>query len=109
MTRTDGVPLADLRRHVASRPTWRCRACTAPWPCRPARVGLRIDYADDPVALSIYLGLLMRDAIADRIDTDPENVTPGEFHVRFIGWTRTPFPPPRVTTPQPRDSGHRHS
>ncbi|WDZ87484.1 hypothetical protein [Micromonospora cathayae] len=58
----------------------------------PAKLGLRIDYADDPVGLSVYLGLLLHDAIADRVDLDPGNVPPGEFFARFVGWTRSARP-----------------
>ncbi|SCF20421.1 hypothetical protein GA0070216_106237 [Micromonospora matsumotoense] len=41
--RTDGSG-----RHVAARPAWRCRACAAPWPCQPAELSLRREYAHDP-------------------------------------------------------------
>ena len=84
----DGVTLAALSRHVAARPTWRCRICAAPWPCQPAKLGLRTEYAHDRPGLAVYLCLLMHDAIADRLRTHPDQVDPAEFFARFLGWTR---------------------
>ncbi|WP_432957386.1 hypothetical protein [Micromonospora haikouensis] len=83
-----GVSLAELRRHVAARPTWRCRVCAAPWPCQPAKLCLRAEYARDRVGLAIYLCVLMHDAIADRLRTRPEEMDPADYFARFIGWTR---------------------
>ncbi|MBY8870970.1 hypothetical protein K7640_03820 [Micromonospora sp. PLK6-60] len=82
------VSLADLRRHVAARPTWRCRVCAAPWPCQPAKLALRADYADDRPGLAVYLCTLLHDAVADRLRVRPDEVNPAEFFARFIGWTR---------------------
>ncbi|WP_405094835.1 hypothetical protein [Micromonospora sp. NBC_01412] len=93
-----GVSLAELRRHVAARPTWRCRVCAAPWPCQPAKLGLRTEYARDRVALAIYLCVLMHDAIADRLRTHPDQVDPTGYFDRFIAWTR-PWPPPAPSPP----------
>ncbi|WP_229399354.1 hypothetical protein [Micromonospora okii] len=83
-----GVSLAGLRRHTAARPTWRCRVCAAPWPCQPAKLGLRTEYAGNRVALIIYLCVLMDDAISDRLRTHPAEVVPADYYARFVGWAR---------------------
>ncbi|SCL32135.1 hypothetical protein GA0074694_6177 [Micromonospora inyonensis] len=83
-----GVSLADLRRHVAARPTWRCRVCAAPWPCQPAKLGLRTEYADNRIALTLHLSALLYDAIADRIDTGSPDAGRDALFARFVGWTR---------------------
>ncbi|TDB71109.1 hypothetical protein [Micromonospora sp. KC723] len=94
---------AALRRHVPVRPTWRCRACAAPWPCSPAKLWLRHEYAHDRPALAIYLCLLMHDAIADATKFDVR-VDPAAYFTRFITWTRPAArspsgPDPRTATP----------
>ncbi|MEH0981185.1 hypothetical protein [Micromonospora sp. CPCC 205556] len=90
----DGVSLAELGRHVASRPTWRCRACAAAWPCQPAKLRLRTEYAHDRPGLAVYLCLLMHDAITDRLRTRPDHIDPAHYFTRFIGWTRPWDPVP---------------
>ncbi|WKU04672.1 hypothetical protein [Micromonospora sp. HUAS LYJ1] len=80
--------------HVAARPAWRCRACAAPWPCQPAKLSLRREYAHDRPALSIYLWLLMHDAITDALRVATGPVDPATYFTRFIAWTRHGWPPP---------------
>ncbi|MFI2711734.1 hypothetical protein ACH495_16545 [Micromonospora sp. NPDC018662] len=80
-----------LARHVATRPAWRCRACAAPWPCPPAKLRLRREYAHDHAGLAVYLCVLMHDAIADALHLDLGPIDPAEYFARFIGWTR-PWP-----------------
>ncbi|SCL33708.1 hypothetical protein GA0074692_3639 [Micromonospora pallida] len=87
-----GVSLAELRRHVAARPAWRCRVCAAPWPCQPAKLGLRIQYAGNTVALMLYLCALLHDAIEDRLGTSPGDVDPTGLFSRFVGWARRRSP-----------------
>ncbi|MGN9805973.1 hypothetical protein [Micromonospora sp. L32] len=82
------MSVADLRRHVAARPAWRCRVCAAPWPCPAAKLGLRIEYADDPVALSVHLCGLLHDAAGDWLRLHPRPADPAELFARFVGWTR---------------------
>ncbi|SCE64599.1 hypothetical protein [Micromonospora mirobrigensis] len=82
------VSRAELRRHVAARPVWLCRACGAPWPCQPAKLGLRAEYAGDRVGLAVYLCGLLHEAVADRLRLRPDEVDPAEFFARFVGWTR---------------------
>ncbi|WP_245854817.1 hypothetical protein [Micromonospora wenchangensis] len=81
-------------RHVAARPAWRCRACAAPWPCQPAKLSLRREYAHDRPALAIYLCLLMHDAIADALRVGTGPVDPAAYFTRFLAWTRHDRPPP---------------
>ncbi|MFY1586197.1 hypothetical protein ACN267_17000 [Micromonospora sp. WMMD734] len=81
-------------RHVFARPAWRCRACAAPWPCQPAKLGLRREYAHDRPALAIYLCLLMHDAIADALRVGTGPVDPAAYFTRFLAWTRHDRPPP---------------
>ncbi|MEU7958032.1 hypothetical protein [Micromonospora humida] len=81
-------------RHVAARPAWRCRACAAPWPCQPAKLSLRREYARDRPALSVYLCLLMHDAITDALRVATGPVDPAAYFTRFIAWTRHDRPPP---------------
>ncbi|MEU1756839.1 hypothetical protein ABZ436_29870 [Micromonospora matsumotoense] len=81
-------------RHVAARPAWRCRACAAPWPCQPARLSLRREYAHDRPALAIYLCLLMHDAITDALRVGTGTVDPAAYFARFLAWTRHDRPPP---------------
>ncbi|TDC41435.1 hypothetical protein [Micromonospora sp. KC213] len=86
---TGGPPTAaGPGRHVAARPAWRCRACGAPWPCQPAKLHLRQEYAHDRAGLATYLCLLMQDAIGDELRLRPGRVDPAEYFARFIGWTR---------------------
>ncbi|MEU5939262.1 hypothetical protein ABZ807_08715 [Micromonospora sp. NPDC047548] len=82
------VSPAELDRHVAARPSWRCRACAAAWPCPPAKLRLRQEYAHDRPALAVYLCLLMHDAIADALRVRAGDVDPADYFTRFIGWTR---------------------
>ena len=80
-----------LARHLAARPAWRCRACAAPWPCQPAKLRLRREYAHDHAGLAIYLCVLMHDAIADALGLRSGEIDPADYFARFIGWTR-PWP-----------------
>ncbi|SCG61140.1 hypothetical protein GA0070609_3690 [Micromonospora echinaurantiaca] len=85
--RAESVPRTG-RRHVAARPAWRCRACAAPWPCQPAKLALRVEYAHDPVGLSVYLCVLLHEAAADWLRLRPRPPDPAELFARFVGWTR---------------------
>jgi hypothetical protein len=78
------------RRHLPARPVWRCRACAAPWPCQPAKLGLRIAYADDPAALTAHLRGLLAEAVADRRGTHLRPIEPAVLRTRFIDWVRRP-------------------
>ncbi|KAB1910713.1 flavin reductase [Micromonospora sp. AMSO31t] len=72
------------RPHVAARPSWRCRACGAPWPCSPARLALLGEYREDRIALLVYLGTLLCEATADLADRH----APQRLADRFVTWAR---------------------
>nr|WP_192772453.1 hypothetical protein [Plantactinospora soyae] len=73
--------------HLPRRPSWRCRACAAAWPCRTARKILLTEYADDRVGLSVYLCTTLYDATADLHPLQPvDRPTPRDLYRRFIGW-----------------------
>ncbi|WP_446216179.1 hypothetical protein [Micromonospora sp. IBHARD004] len=73
--------------HVALRPLWLCRACAAPWPCATARLTLLREYADDRVALLVYLGGLLHDAAGHLHALHPhDGPEPGQLFARFLGW-----------------------
>lgn len=88
-----GADLAGQRRpvvtgaHLPLRPLWLCRACAAPWPCAPARLALLREYAEDRVALLVYLGGLLHDAAGHLHTLHPEDgPDPGQLFTRFLGW-----------------------
>ncbi|WP_307820982.1 hypothetical protein [Micromonospora humidisoli] len=87
--------------HVAA---WRCRVCAAPWPCQPAKLSLRREYAHDRPALAIYLCLLMHDAIADALRVGTGPVDPAAYFTRFLAWTRHDRPPPGTPPGTPSES-----
>lgn len=118
-----------VRPHLPARPLWRCRVCAASWLCSPARLALRYEYAEDPVALAIYLNLQLFDAAADLHRLNPHGgPDPKTLFERFLAWTHRHSPPSRsgearirsacmvsvaagivcaVTTPQERDEFER--
>ncbi|WNM37229.1 flavin reductase [Micromonospora halotolerans] len=75
------------RPHVAARPSWRCRACGAPWPCSPARLALLGEYREDRIALLVHLGTLLCEATADLTDPHGRD-TPQRLADRFVNWAR---------------------
>jgi hypothetical protein len=83
-----------VRAHIPSRPLWLCRVCACPWPCATARLTLKAEYADNHVALSIYLGSAMHEAVADLYRLNPDTAPdPATMFGRFLGWA-----PPRPPT-----------
>jgi hypothetical protein len=83
----DRPAAARVRPHIPLRPLWLCRVCACPWPCATARLTLRAEYADDHVALSIYLGSAMHEAIADIYRLNPDTAPdPATLFARFLGW-----------------------
>jgi hypothetical protein len=65
--------------HVAERPSWTCRACTAPWPCPTARSELQAEFQDFPSTMVIHLHGLMGEAAHDL-------GTGTDLRVRFLDW-----------------------
>ncbi|MGC5033186.1 hypothetical protein [Micromonospora sp. DT229] len=103
-------PVATAKPHTPLRPLWLCRACAAPWPCGSARVTLLREYAQDRVALLVYLGGLLHDA-ADQLHTlNPHGGSaPAQLFDRFVGWAlirrtvdgSTPHPAPGAPEGRP--------
>ncbi|WP_320069700.1 hypothetical protein [Micromonospora sp. RTGN7] len=76
-------------RHLPLRPLWLCRACAAPWPCATARLTLLREYADDRIALLIYLAGLLHEAIGHLYTLNPHDAPePGQLFDRFLAWAR---------------------
>ncbi|MEU5549729.1 flavin reductase [Micromonospora sp. NPDC047793] len=85
------VPTARCRDHVASRPTWRCRACGTDWPCGRAKRDLLAEYGTRRTDLLVYLAILWEEALRQLTERHP-GTGPAELHERFVGWLppRTP-------------------
>lgn len=69
--------------HPPLRPSWDCAACSAPWPCHPARVELAERYADDRMGLAAYVGAQLDHAVREMPPTDVS-----ELFERFVAWAR---------------------
>lgn len=67
------------------RPTWRCRACAAAWPCHPARLALLAEFVDDRVGLCQYLAAQYVHALDDLARHAP-NASREGLYARFVGW-----------------------
>jgi hypothetical protein len=65
--------------HMWERPSWECRSCGNPWPCRSARVVLAA--GSDRVSLALYLAGHLEQAVADL----PRR-SPNEMCDRFLRW-----------------------
>lgn len=78
-----------MREHLPLRPIWLCRICANPWPCGEARLRLTSEYADDRVALSVYMASMMGEATSDlrRLNPQPESEASTMFG-RFLAWTK---------------------
>ncbi len=73
------------RDHVASRPTWRCRACGIAWPCSAAKVRLLAAYRGNTPGLMVYLVTLREEATAQLAELNP-STPPPDLHRRFTDW-----------------------
>lgn len=71
--------------HTPLRPGWECRACRDPWPCHPARVGLRRELDTDRLGVSLYCAAqfasMAQDLGAERADV---------LYARCFGWMGEP-------------------
>jgi hypothetical protein len=67
--------------HTADRPSWVCRACDGPWPCKTARTRL-LDEMNE-VELAIYCWANLEEAIGDLHPIDAK-----EAFDRFLNWSR---------------------
>ncbi|WP_230394981.1 flavin reductase [Plantactinospora alkalitolerans] len=64
-------PQERWRKHLPAYPSYRCRGCTDPWPCRSARLALATAYRDDRTGLMVYLGAHLARALQALPDTHP--------------------------------------
>ncbi|NGM14703.1 hypothetical protein [Verrucosispora sioxanthis] len=81
------APTASRRAHLPLRPLWLCRVCAAPWPCAAARLDLVAEYADDRIALSVYLCAVLHEAAADLYRLNPQDgPDPAALFARFLAW-----------------------
>lgn len=70
--------------HIADRPTWNCRACGKPWPCRMARMDLAIEHQETPTSLALYLAAQWHEASRDLTGNEGDS----QLLERFLGWHR---------------------
>ncbi|MCZ7423829.1 flavin reductase [Verrucosispora sp. WMMA2121] len=71
--------------HVASRPTWRCRACGIAWPCSPAKLRLLAEYRENLPGLMVYL-VTLREEAAEQFAAACGGEPPTDLHPRFTDW-----------------------
>ncbi|WBB91588.1 flavin reductase [Verrucosispora sp. WMMC514] len=71
--------------HVASRPTWRCRACGIAWPCSPAKLRLLAEYRENLPGLMVYL-VTLREEAAEQFAAACGGEPPTDLHRRFTDW-----------------------
>ncbi|GAB3843727.1 hypothetical protein GCM10029963_19200 [Micromonospora andamanensis] len=74
-----------IEAHVPSRPTWRCQACGAAWPCSPAKLRLLAVYRDDKPALMVHLIELREEAAGQLAESGSDEDAAG-LHRRFTDW-----------------------
>ncbi|PZG22313.1 flavin reductase [Micromonospora craterilacus] len=75
----------DLEAHLPARPSWRCQACGAAWPCSPAKLRLLAEYKDDKPALMVYL-VTLREEAAEQLAELDSGTPPADLHKRFTDW-----------------------
>ncbi|GIJ26509.1 hypothetical protein Vqi01_16710 [Micromonospora qiuiae] len=73
------------REHVPSRPTWRCHACGAHWPCGAAKVRLLAEYKGNMPGLMVYL-VTQREDAAEQLAELNSGTPPADLHRRFTDW-----------------------
>ncbi|GAB3853778.1 hypothetical protein GCM10029963_45620 [Micromonospora andamanensis] len=75
----------DLDAHIPARPSWRCHACGALWPCSPAKLRLLAEYKGNMPSLMVYLVTLREEAAEDLAELD-SGERPANMHTRFTAW-----------------------
>lgn len=95
--------LPPHRPHLPQRPTWHCKVCNDPWPCKPARLLLLLEHRGNMIALSIFMGSYLHDAVRDLIRLHPDTpLDSGELFDRFLAWTNPrQLPPATRLDPSP--------
>lgn len=68
--------------HTAARPSWLCRRCGCPWPCRLAKGHLLVEYRDEPTGLGLYLAIQWGEASRELDGVDLSDA----LWPRFVGW-----------------------
>lgn len=74
-----------VRDHVAVRPTWRCSACGASWPCSPAKLLLLAQYHGNMPGLLVYL-VTLREEAAEQLAELGSGTPLASLHKRFTDW-----------------------
>lgn len=69
--------------HTADQPSWNCRACHEPWPCRPARDQLRQTCSPTTLAALMWTHL-------EHAALELPSMPVGYAFDRFIRWTWRP-------------------
>lgn len=70
-----------MTAHVRTRPTWTCKLCHRPWPCREARNALRAEFGANHVALVLHMTGKLSEARADIGDRSMAAV-----YDQFLSW-----------------------
>jgi hypothetical protein len=76
--------------HIATRPTWDCRACDEPWPCPTAKAELLDEFTNYPSVLTIFMAAQMHVAQDDFVATS--GAPPADLFERFMMWIRPARP-----------------
>lgn len=72
--------MSDVR-HSPLQPSWKCVACSQPWPCRVRRETFLADYEGRRSQLRATLGAFLISASEDL--TEPIE----QLHTRFVAWS----------------------
>lgn len=82
-------PSDHSRRPPAHNPddVWRCRTCSAEWPCPATRDRLHAELGATPVAIEQLMSAYLLDALASRPDLHPRDLAD-----RHLGWVRERYP-----------------
>jgi hypothetical protein len=82
----DGLRLRPSERleiHIPVRPSWRCRACRADWPCQRRRDQLRRVTAGSTTTLGLWMLSYYTLAVKDL-----PNIPVATMYRRMFGWIR---------------------
>jgi hypothetical protein len=72
-----------IRMHSPVRPSWRCRACHADWPCDRRKSQLRRETAGSTTTLGLWMLSYYTLAVSDRPD-----VSASVLYRRMFSWIR---------------------
>ncbi|RZT78617.1 hypothetical protein EV382_1806 [Micromonospora violae] len=77
--------MPERRKHLPSRPSWRCPTCGILWPCSAAKLRLLAEYREDRPGLLAHLTAVQEEATADLTTLHPGVALP-DLTPRFVGW-----------------------